>query len=271
MSVKLIATDLDATFLHDDKSFNAPLLARVLPKLKEKGIHFVIATGNHPDRVQDFFKDFAGQYALIANNGAEIFAGGQLLEVRGINPQSFAKINEIAQTFASQMRLGLIFTGSKKAYLLDNQEQLAESILTAKAYFNQVQVIHSLAEIQEPILKITTNIAGNSEQFIDQIQAALGDLVHVTTSGYGSVDIVNPQVNKAEGLAHLGQHWQIEASEMMAFGDGCNDIEMLDYVGKPFMMPNSDERLFDRGYSAALANNNRDGVLKTICDYLDLH
>ena len=53
MSVKLIASDLDATFLRDDKTFNEALFQEVLDKLHAQDIQFVVATGNHVQKVHD--------------------------------------------------------------------------------------------------------------------------------------------------------------------------------------------------------------------------
>jgi len=47
MSIKLIASDLDATFLKNDKTFNEVLFQEVLDKLHAQGGQFVVATGNH--------------------------------------------------------------------------------------------------------------------------------------------------------------------------------------------------------------------------------
>lgn len=43
-----------------------------------------------------------------------------------------------------------------------------------------------------------------------------------------------------------------------------NDQEMLPLAGQPVIMPNADKRLFEYGYAVAIADNNHDGVLKTI-------
>lgn len=45
-------------------------------------------------------------------------------------------------------------------------------------------------------------------------------------TGYSSIDLIIPSVHKANGLRLLQQHWGIQ-NEMVVFGDGGNDVEML--------------------------------------------
>lgn len=268
MTVKLIATDLDATFLHDDKGFNEELFQQVLSLLKKEQIYFVIATGNHPDKVARYFKNFLGQYQLIANNGAQIIIDGQLKFIRAIPKDSFAKILAVSDRYRSDIRMGMVFTGQTESYMLRSQAEIGDSFDLAATYFQNLKQIDSLAEIDEEIAKITLEIPHKEHDFIETMTAAIPDTIHVTTSGYGSVDIVNGEVNKGRALMELAQYWHLDPSEMMAFGDGLNDLEMLNYVGQPVIMPNSDERLLAQDFPRALADNNHDGVLQTILSRL---
>ncbi|WP_158083968.1 HAD hydrolase family protein, partial [Leuconostoc pseudomesenteroides] len=45
MTIQLIATDLDGTFLTDDKKFDQALFRNVLRELNKKHIQFTMATG----------------------------------------------------------------------------------------------------------------------------------------------------------------------------------------------------------------------------------
>ena len=56
--IQLIATDLDGTFLRDDKTFDEVLFKSVLQKLKIKNIPFVITTGVHQERINVLLANF---------------------------------------------------------------------------------------------------------------------------------------------------------------------------------------------------------------------
>lgn len=52
MSIKLIATDMDGTFLRDDHTYNHSLFAKVFRQLERHNIYFVAASGSSFPRLQ---------------------------------------------------------------------------------------------------------------------------------------------------------------------------------------------------------------------------
>lgn len=265
MSIKLIASDLDATFLKNDKSFNEPLFQEVLDKLHAQGGQFVVATGNHVKKIKEYFRNFDGQYQLIANNGAEVILNGELKQVWSVPNESLAIINDLSNKYLADLQLGISFVAATRSYMIvknHNDEQLS----FAKTYFENLTLINSVDEIKEPILKISLVIPELEYEFMREAKTILGNKVHVTTSGYGAIDIVNPYVNKANALRYIAETLDISVDEIMAFGDGLNDLEMLEYVGHPYAMTNADKELFKHDFEVSLADNEHDGVLRTILE-----
>lgn len=268
MGVQLIATDLDATFLNDEKGFDKKLYEDMVKKAKAQGVTFVVATGNHPAKVRHYFDGVDQGYTLIANNGAEVVtADGQVLATYAIDRAAFEPVVHAVTGLQDRVAMGLVFTGVHKAFMLRSQSTLGLGHGKAASYFKSLTIIDDLKEIDEPILKMTVNIPEYELPFIQQIES-LQLPVHVTTSGYGAIDLVAPNVNKGVALADLGKRLAIPADAMAAFGDGLNDMEMLNYVGQPYIMPNADPLLFGHHFEEAIDDNNHDGVLKTILNKL---
>lgn len=92
MTLKLIASDLDATFLRDDKTINEPLFREVLQKMKAQNMQFIVATGNHLQKVLEYFKNFEGEYQIIANNGAEVMLDGEVQNVKFLPKEALKTI-----------------------------------------------------------------------------------------------------------------------------------------------------------------------------------
>ena len=57
------------------------------------------------------------------------------------------------------------------------------------------------------------------------------------------MEISAPQVTKAAGLMAVAQFYGVPASDVVAFGDMPNDIEMLQWAGLGVAMGNADERV----------------------------
>ena len=265
MSIKLIASDLDATFLKKDKSFNEPLFQEVLDKLHAQGGQFIVATGNHVQKVREYFKSFEGQYQLIANNGAEVVLDGELKHVWSVPSEVPAVVDQLVDKYADHVELGLSFVAADKAFMIVKNFNAAH-LHFAKTYFQNLTLIDSVSEINEPILKVSLVVPQVEYDFMRDVKTLLGNKVHVTTSGYGAVDIVNPNVNKANALTYIAETLNVEPNDIMAFGDGLNDMEMLEYVGHPVAMTNSDEALFQHDFARSVADNDNDGVLRTILE-----
>lgn len=264
MTLKLIASDLDATFLRADKTFNEPLFQQVLDIMAEKDMQFVVATGNHMQKVMAYFKNFTGQYQTIANNGAEVMLNGRVQNEKSVSPSALETIVRIAEGYHDHIFVGLAFTGQSQTFMLKSQAAIADTFKLASAYFQDIHLIDTLAEIDAPILKVSTVISDVEDQFMREVKQVLGNQVHVTTSGYGAVDIVNPEVNKANALTFIADSLDVLPEEIMAFGDGLNDLEMLEYVGHPVAMKNSDTELFKHDFDVTEDDNDHDGVLKKI-------
>ena len=72
--IKMIATDMDGTFLDDEKKFDIEFLD-IYFRLKDKGIKFVIASGNQYYRLYQKFLPMSEDMYFIAENGSYIAAG----------------------------------------------------------------------------------------------------------------------------------------------------------------------------------------------------
>jgi Cof subfamily protein (haloacid dehalogenase superfamily) len=266
---KLIATDLDGTFLNKNHRVNEKRFDELLTKMTNRNSHFVIASGQDELRIDDLFKRFIGRVDLVASNGAVVrTAEGDLLHVASVSNRELKHAMDVVQSLPIFPKYGAVFSARKGVYMLKDQARLnrLHTQLVKKLYKGHLTLIDSIDDIAEPIVKFTIGFREeDTMQFIQAAREVLGDRAHVTTSGYGSVDIVSPVVNKAAGLQYLADHYGLSlAGDLAAFGDGLNDLEMLNAAKWPFVMSNGDESLLDGRFAIALADNNHDGVLETV-------
>lgn len=89
----------------------------------------------------------------------------------------------------------------------------------------------------------------------------------VVASGHGSIDLIYPGRHKASGLKHLVRPWNITPDQCLAFGDGGNDIEMLQYCAHSFAMANAPDNV-KKAAKNICPSNEKDGVLVTIIQVL---
>ena len=266
-NIQLIATDLDGTFLSDDKTFDKTLFRTVLTRLKAQNIAFAIATGVHQSRINRLLADFlTDNLAFVTNNGARVVSGsGQVLYERTIPVATLQKIATLVAAFSPQPDQGVVYSTDDTAYV----PRAFAPFVTDRhmKYFQKMILFDDISDIKTPIFKVTMNWENFDEmRFYTAAKQALGNAVHVTETGTGAIDIVPSGVNKAVGLQVLADHLGIEMAQVAAFGDGGNDIEMLMHVGYPYVMPNAS---LVGDFLPVIADNNHDGVSQTILALLN--
>ena len=82
MTIKVIATDMDGTLLDARGQLDLPRLEKILDQLDQRGIRFVIATGNEIHRMRQLLGHLVDRVVLIVANGARIFENNELIQAQ---------------------------------------------------------------------------------------------------------------------------------------------------------------------------------------------
>lgn len=262
---RLFVTDLDQTFLNSERQFNVARFTTILDQLDERGDQFAIATGRDENWVRNKFGKLVDRMHLVTGNGATWrVKGSEQLHVRNINASALKKLEDILTSDAFET-IGVIAFSADNMYNLVGLQELPENMqdYMAQVYPNMETVAH-LTDIPELLTSVTGIFPPiHSEEaiaLIDDNQLPL----HATTSGYGTVDILAEGVNKATSLTMLIDQIDLAPEDLTVFGDGMNDLEMMQLAGNVYIMPNSDDRLFGRGYNVVTNDSDHDGVLETL-------
>jgi hypothetical protein len=85
--------------------------------------------------------------------------------------------------------------------------------------------------------------------------------------GVGILDVLSPEVGKAEALRFLQDRWGVTAGETLAVGDNWNDHEMLEAAGLGLVMGNADPEMLRLGLPV-LPTNDEDGVALAVERYI---
>ncbi|HEL1643769.1 TPA: HAD family hydrolase [Streptococcus suis] len=274
MIVRLIATDMDGTFLDGQGSFDRERFSRVLDQLDQKKIPFVIASGNGIGRLLQLCQGFEDRLIFVADNGAHVYQNGKTVIRRAIQQVEVEAIlhffkgrwadvclmlsNE--ENIYMQAGAGMPFAGTD---LPIEPEQM-------NAFQNRVTYLDDLSAypVSESIHKVGLWVP---EARVDKITEAFNQAFHgqlvAVTSGYGSVDILPQGIHKAWGLEQVLTGLDIESEQVMAFGDSDNDIELLSYVGYSYAMENATDKV--KAVAKYMAPSHLEaGVLQVIEEYI---
>ena len=258
--IKLIAVDMDGTFLDDNKTFDQERFRAQFQVLKDRGIHFVVASGNQYYRLRHYFSGIdRNDIAYVAENGGYVHDGNREIFVAGIPDDTLLRVY---QFLASYEQVTSIICGKNSAYTLMNND--AAEFADALNHYQRLQRVNCYREINDTIIKIALKMPANIQDgVLNAARQMLGDVLVPVTSGHQWLDLIIPGVHKAYGLQLLQEQWGISDDAVAAFGDNGNDLEMLQKARFSFAMDNACESVRQAARYLAPANNN-DGVLTMI-------
>ena len=272
MTIKLIATDMDGTLLDPKGQVDLPRLEKILDQLEERGIRFVIATGNEIHRVKQLLGHLTERVVLIVANGARIFEGNQLLQAQtwddGMVNRAleFFKGRECQDQFVvTSMNGGFVKEGTVFTEL--------ENFMTPEMielFYQRMNFVEELeSHLFGGVLKMSLVVGEErSDAVLEEINQLFNGHVQAVSSGYGCIDILQSGIHKAWGLQELLKRWEIKAEEIMAFGDSENDVEMLQLAGIAYAMENADDKA--KAVATDFApSNSQAGFYQVLEDWLE--
>ncbi len=203
MSIKLIAVDMDGTFLSDAKTYNRPRFLAQYQRMREQNIRFVVASGNQYYQLISFFPEIAHQIAFVAENGGWVVSGNEDVFNCQLPVHHFNAVVDHLQTLPN---IEIIACGKRSAYTLNRYNDALKTV--AAKYYHRLELVDDFNHLDDTILKFGLNVP---DSLIPEIQpklhATLGDMVTAVATGYGSIDLIIPGVHKANGLRILQQRW----------------------------------------------------------------
>ncbi|WP_313654556.1 Cof-type HAD-IIB family hydrolase [Pantoea sp.] len=261
-TVKMVAVDMDGTFLDDSKQYNRSRFLACYQQLIARDIRFVVASGNQYYQLKSFFPEIAGEIAFVAENGAWIIDRDEELFCGAFERRDVEAVIATLQN-GDYPGLRYLLCGRESAYYFEGMDETW--LQKMRHYCHRLKPINRLDEVQDDrLFKFALNL---SDDFIEPLMADIERLhqgrVAATSSGHGSVDLIVPGNHKAHGLDLLARRWGISHDQVLAFGDGGNDLEMLRQSGFSFAMANAPERVKQAARYAAPSNNEQ-GVLQVI-------
>lgn len=229
--IKAIFFDIDGTLISNKKGVLPESTKRCLKILKEKGIKRIVCTGRHKiemNALHNIDWDFDGYITL----------NGNLCLDEDFIPYAGKNIQE-----DEAMVLGEIFKAKKIPFAIVTEDNLYinyvdQQVITVQGSTNGE--IPSIDEYHgEKIYQVITYIDKDKQKMLTEFL----DECSVTSWNEHAINIISRGTSKATGIKKSLEHFGIDQSETMAFGDGNNDEEMLKYVSIGVAMGNATDKL----------------------------
>ena len=237
---KAVAVDVDGTFENDKKEYDHEMFGEILYRLHKHGAHFIIASGRPAGRLSDDFGDFIDSVDFVADNGAVLVRDGKIIRTTCFSKKGILHlIDYMHQRYPGSVTT-LLISGVKHSYFL---KSTPPEFKRSHHYFypNSIEIDDfSQIPADDQYTKITVDYPSKVRHELEYgFNSRSMEKIHVTTSGWNYMDIIPQGVNKATGLKEFLAYLDVPRSELIAFGDGENDIEMLKNAGLSYAVSNS--------------------------------
>ena len=258
----IIALDLDGTLTNSEKIIT-PRTFDALMKAQREGVRLVLASGRPTFGI-----------AALANQLQLADYGGYVLSYNGGRIIDWCEKTVIFSQVVDQKLVPILYDFAEKAQL-PIVTYLPEAILASK---NEGEYLAEEARINGMPVVVAQNfveeamqIAGGSTKFLipgepelliqleSEMKAALSEQMEVFRSAPFFLELPPKGIDKAQSLQRLLTHLGLERESLMAFGDGFNDLSMIQFAGQGVAMANAVEEVKSIA-DFVTTSNEEDGI-----------
>ena len=227
---KVVALDVDGTLLDwvGTTEVMSREVIRAVQRVRAAGVHVVISTGRSLPGVLDAadMLELPGGLA-VASNGAVVFDHPPVELVHTVTFDASSAVTQLLEHVPhAAVAVEEIGAGYRINKPFPDGEIQGEMVL---------QSIDEL--VAEPVTRVIVRCPDQSAEEFAELAEKLG--LHGTNYyvGYTAwLDLAPTGVSKASGLQVVVDRLGVDAADVLAIGDGTNDVEMLQWAGRGVAM-----------------------------------
>ena len=263
MKYKFIAADMDGTLLNDESRLSERTKTAIRKAL-EAGAFFTTATGRAASGVESVSELLDKDMPLIVLNGASVV----MSKSREVLFNKYLDISLVKEVYDMGMVCGVSMMIRASEWLWANRESKA-TIGYRNAYNADMKVISDINDLDsESVYKV---LWFETAESIRRLSSEMNEYFKGRLNCHSSLptvlEFVSIEADKGSAMAEIGRIYGIDRSEMIAVGDGYNDVSMLKYAGLGIAMANAPDDVKAVCKEVTLSNND-DGVAAVIEKYI---
>lgn len=231
MEKKIVFFDIDGTLYNREKKIPKSTI-HAIERLKEKNIYVAIATGRAPFMYADLRKRL-GIDNYISFNGSHVVLKGKVIHKQ---PLPLEKLKQL-ERLATKLHHPMIYLDEHEHYTNEKHHpHIRESII------NDLKLHYPIYEPNFYLHNDVYQALVYCEPHEEHIYHKQLNCFHFVRWHRYSVDVLPYGGSKANGIKKILETLNIDRQNSYAFGDGLNDVEMLEYVGTGIAMGNGHEK-----------------------------
>lgn len=263
MDIKVLALDLDGTLTNNEKKITKHT-KETLQRAMQNGVSVVLASGRPLVGIQPLAKELE-----LAKYGGYILAynGGQIIDCKTGKEiyQRVLEVDRIATIYEVTRKFGVAMLTYEGEDIITEDDE--DPYVLRECYINKTKVrkIDNIVEhVTSPVPKCL--LVGEHEKLLPvmtYLKENYGTELSIYFSEPFFLEIMPLGVEKSASLGMLLERLDLEREQLMACGDGMNDITMLQYAGIGVAMGNACKEAKEVAEHIT-TTNEEDGVAKAV-------
>lgn len=271
--IRMIGLDMDGTLLTTEKELTEHT-REVLREAIDRGVVVLPATGRPLAGIPEEVLKFPGVRYAVASNGARIvdLKESRVLYEDLVPYETGRRVLEICSRYDSMLEIyydGVGYAEEEKLKHLDEyvpRLPMARYIASSRRPVADVRSMHEERKAPTDKVQALFRTTEECKKAWKEVEKEIPD-IEITGALSNNIEVNAKGVNKGRGLMILGELLGIRREEIMAVGDGSNDIVMLREAGLGVAMENATDEV-KAAADVITLSNDQEGAAAAIEKYV---
>ena len=268
MSIKLISIDVDGTLINRQGDLT-PATRSALQRAADAGIHVTLNTGRPLSESRALLKALPMMRYVVLCTGAEVrdLQTGETIARHGLTNEENRRLYDLLSPLDGMIQIFNEFDGKlyNRAWDLARADRFCPPNLAKMCRETHVAVA-DLDAFMDGYTGTASKIHlffPNHEEKLKAAALLKGLPFFVSESVPNDIEVMPLGVDKGTGLSALAEYLNLTPAEVMAVGDGENDLAMLRYAGLSVAMGNACDTV-KKTARVVTESNDEDGLAKAV-------
>ncbi|MGN7393530.1 HAD family hydrolase [Peribacillus frigoritolerans] len=274
MANKAIVLDLDGTTLNERNTVNETL-EQYIGELRESGKLIFIATGRTLEEVRDVLPAGMEADGMVTANGMSVFIGKEQIVEHALSTELVEEL--VAKAGAEEIFYEVHPNEGTRMALLKDKDYMVKQGLKPKPetvdeneWLSRQDAVEDKIRWSEQLdIKSVAKIYffSNEMNTIRKWKAELGKIKQynaftTASSTHHNVEVTVEGITKATGVQLLLKHFQLAPEEILAVGDGENDLPLFKLAGHCVAMKNATDLVKEQADEVTEYSYQEDGLYR---------
>lgn len=267
---RLIALDMDGTLLNSRLEIT-PETKKAIADAHAAGKYIVLSTGRCISELREILVQLPEVRYLVCENGCCVYdcKEGRTLHC---DPVPKEEVRNILKVLEGEKVVRQVFS-ENQSYINQADDSWMQACLMEK--YRETFKVSAILDPhlferydREPFRIEKVNLYFEFDEARERVRQKLSDrpIQAISTMVY-LLECFSKDADKGRGLKMLCDHLSIPMNQVIAVGDGRNDLEMLSVAGLSVAMGNADDFVKEAAHITTV-DCDHDGVAKVIYEYL---